>query len=104
MFSDAPAGIAQEITGPPLALLRVAQTASLAVIPILVTALFLAGPASNWYEVTFWILKVVGLLLLLGVIDMVSARAGSDRVLRWSLGLGGGLALAGFILIWVGVS
>jgi len=104
MFSEAPAGIAHEITGPPLALLRVAETASLAVVPLLLIALFLAGPASNWHEVAFWLLKVLGLLILLGTVDILSARARSDRVLRWSLGAGGGLALAGFVLIWLGMS
>ncbi|MBU4301275.1 MAG: NADH-quinone oxidoreductase subunit H [Actinobacteria bacterium] len=104
MFSEAPAGIAQDITGPPLALLRIAETASLAVAPLLLTALFLAGPASNWYEVAFWVLKILGLLLLLGIVDLVSARARSDRLLPWSLGVGGGLALAGLVLVWLGVS
>lgn len=104
LFSDAPGGVAQDISGPPLALLRMAETASLFVVPLLLVALFLAGPASNWYEVSFWALKVVGLLVLLGVVDMVSARARTERLLLWSVGAGGGLALAGLVLIWVGVS
>lgn len=103
-FSDAPGGVAADLSGPPLAALRMSEAASLFVVPLLVVALFLGGPASTWYEVVFWVLKAVGFLLLFGIADLMSARLRSDRVVLWLLGAGSALALAGLLLVWVGVA
>jgi formate hydrogenlyase subunit 4 len=104
LFGDPPAGIDSDISGPPLAVLNVSQLALYFLTPLLVVTLFLAGPSSSWYEVVFWALKVAGVIVVLGIVDVVAPRIRSGRALAWSLALGGGLALVGFVLIWVGGS
>jgi formate hydrogenlyase subunit 4 len=103
-FSDAPAGILDDVSGPPLSFFIAGGTAALFVVPLVLVALFFAGPAGNWYEVVFWALKALGIFVLLALVDVVSARARASRVLLWGAGIAGALALAGFILIWTGVS
>ena len=103
-FSDAPAGICCDISGPPLALLRVAEMASFIVVPLLIVALFLGGGASASYEVVFWGLKLAGLFMLLGLFDQVSARMRADRVLLWLVCAGSACAVVGLVLVRSGVS
>ena len=103
-FSDPPAGLAAEISGPPAAFLVAARGGALVVVPLLLIALFLAGPAGSPLQVLFWVLKVVGLVLLLGIADAVAPRARSDRVLLWCLIVGGAMAALGLVLVWLGVS
>lgn len=103
-FSDPPGGIASDVSGPPLAMLRLSDSASLFVAVLLMAALFFAGPASAPYEIAFWGLKVAGLAVLLGVVDMVSPDLSPPRALALSLGVGGTLALAGLVLVWIGVA
>jgi NADH:ubiquinone oxidoreductase subunit H len=104
LFDEPPGGVTADLSGPPLALLRLSETAGLVVVPLVLVLLFFAGPHSQWYEIAFWGLKVLGLIILLGVVDLVLPRARSDRAFVWSLAAGGLLALAGVILVWVGVS
>ena len=66
--------------------------------------LFFAGPAVSWYQVIFWALKVLGILILVLLVDLLSSRAGSRTVIRWGIGAAGTLALLALILTWIGVS
>ena len=102
LFEDPPGGIASDMSGPPLAMLRISDTASLFVAALLLAALFFAGPASTFLEVAFWALKLAGLAVLLGVVDIASPGLGSKRSLALSLGAGGAFALAGLVLVWIG--
>lgn len=102
-FGDAPGGIAWDTSGAPLALLRLSEAASLFVVPLLLVALFLAGPVSNWYEAVFWGLKLTGIFLLLALFDTASAGLRSDGVLSWLLGAGSLVAIVGLLLIRFGV-
>lgn len=104
LLDDPPGGIASDLSGPPLAMLNMSQIALYFVVPLLLVVLFLAGPASTWHGIAFWVLKVGSVVVILGVFDLVSSRARSGRALAWSLGVAGGLALAGLVLVWIGVS
>lgn len=104
LFDDPPGGVLCDVSGPPLAMMRLSETAYFFVAPLLIAALFFAGPASTWYEVAFWALKVAALVILLGVADLVSPRLRSGRALAWTLGAGGALSVAALVLVWVGVS
>jgi L-iditol 2-dehydrogenase len=42
-FADPPGGIAHDISGPPLAFVRISETAAYFVVPFLITVLFFAG-------------------------------------------------------------
>jgi formate hydrogenlyase subunit 4 len=103
-LSDAPAGILDDVSGPPLSFFAAGETATLFVIPLVLVALFFAGPAGNWYEIVFWALKALGIFVLLALVDVVSARARASRALLWGAGIAGTLALAGLVLTWIGVS
>lgn len=96
-------GTAEGLSGPPLATLLAAEAAMLFVSPLLVVSLFLAGGAGTWYEVGFWALKVLGVLALSGVADAVTARFAGKRALVVLSVAGCAAALAGLLLIWVGV-
>ena len=102
LFDDPPLGIAADISGAPLAMLGMSAVAALFVAPLTVAFLFFAGPASTSLEVSFWVLKVAGLVIVLGAVDAVSPRMRSRRALGWSAGLGGLLALAGLVVAWIG--
>jgi hypothetical protein len=104
LFDDPPGGVTSDLSGPPLAILRLADTAALIVVPLVLVLLFFAGPYREWYEIAFWGLKVLGLLIVLGAVDLVFPRMRSSRAFIWSLALAGTLALAGLGLIWAGVS
>lgn len=103
LFADFPGGIAADVSGPPLAVSRVSQSACLFVIPLLLVALLFAGPFTIWYEVIFWALKVAGVVMILGIVDGVTKRQPTPRAKWWLLFGGGVLALAGLILVWLGV-
>lgn len=103
-FSDAPGGILADVSGPPLAFFAAGRIAALFIAPLLIVALFLAGPAGRAYEIVFWVLKVAGVVLLLSVADALSARAGARAVAVWGVGFAGGLAVAGLVLTWIGVA
>ncbi|MHB8894764.1 MAG: NADH-quinone oxidoreductase subunit H [Candidatus Geothermincolia bacterium] len=98
-----PGALMDDVSGPPLAFFFASDLAMLFVAPLVVVMLFFAGPAAHWYQVIFWALKVVGVLVLLGLVDVVSSRARANRVAAWGIGLSGALALAGLILTWIGV-
>ena len=93
-----------DVSGPPLALFIAGGTAMTFVLPLVLVTFFFAGPASHWYQVVFWALKVLGFLILLGLTDVLAARASSRRALAWGTVVAGGLGLAGLILVWIGVS
>lgn len=103
-LSDAPGGILDDVSGPPLSFFVAAETAALFVLPLVLVALFFAGPAAHWYEIVFWGLKTLGIFVLLALMDVVCARASSRRTLIWGAGLAGAVALAGLVLTWIGVS
>lgn len=92
-----------DVSGPPLAFFLAGNAAMLFVAPLVLVALFFAGPASHWYQVLFWFLKVLGLLVLLAIADAALSRACPRRVAAWGIGFAGGAALAGLILVWIGV-
>ncbi len=102
LFDDPPGGITADMSGPPLAMLRLSDAASLFTAALLLAALFFAGPASTVAEVAFWVMKVAGITLLMGLVDIVSPELGSPRALALALGAGGVLAVAGLILVWIG--
>lgn len=103
-FSDAPGGILDDVSGLPLAFFTAAETAALFVAPLVLVALFFAGPAARAYEIVFWVLKVAGVVVLLGVVDLVFARMNSRLALVYGAGVAGGLALIGLVLTWAGVA
>ncbi|MFH1150735.1 MAG: NADH-quinone oxidoreductase subunit H [Actinomycetota bacterium] len=103
LLSDPPSGAISDISGAPLALVCLGEGATLFLAALLPVALFLAGSASTWYGLAFWALKVAGLVLLAGVLDLLFARSASRRAAFWALGAGGVLSLAGLVLIWLGV-
>lgn len=103
MFTFQPGDITTEFSGVPLAMLCASQTCALLVMPLVLVSLFFAGPASNWLEVLFWILKVTGALILMVLFDYMSSAAQRFRIFYWMVGFGGALALASFVLVWVGV-
>lgn len=103
LFSDPPSGMASDLSGAPLAMARLGEGASLFLAALLPVTFFLAGSASNSYGLVFWALKVMGLLLLMGVLDLAFARSGSGRAVLWALGVGGTLALTGLLLVRLGV-
>lgn len=92
------------LSGPPLAALQVSDAAMLIAAPLLVVSLFMAGGASNFYEIAFWALKVLGVVVLCGVIDAVACRFARRRALAFVSGAGCAAALAGFLLVWIGAS
>jgi hypothetical protein len=92
-----------DVSGPPLAFWMGGSLAMMFVAPLTVVVLFFAGPSSNWYQVVFWALKVVGVLILLGLADVLSSRASARRVLLWGACVGGSVALAGLVLTWIGM-
>ncbi|PKQ28733.1 MAG: hypothetical protein CVT63_01095 [Candidatus Anoxymicrobium japonicum] len=100
----APGGLLDDVSGPPLAFFAASESAMLFVVPLVLVALFFAGPCARWFAVVFWGLKILGVLLLLALIDTVFARASSTRALVWGAGGAGGLALIGLVLTWIGVS
>lgn len=97
-------GTAADLSGAPLALSSMGDSALLVVAPLVLVALFLAGPSSTWYDVIFWVLKVAGMFLVLAVADLVFPRLTQSRAALWMLGAGGVLALAGLALVWAGVA
>ena len=99
-----PGGILDDVSGPPLAMFAGAEAAALFVLPLVIVTLFFAGPAASWYQVVFWALKVLGILILLLLLDLLSARSGSRTVVRWGVGAMGLIALLGLVLTWIGVS
>lgn len=103
-LSDAPGGLLDDVSGPPLAFFIAGETVGLFVIPLVLVALFFAGPAAHPYEIIFWGLKVLGVFVLLALVDVVSARARSRSALIWGAGAAGAIALAGLVLTWIGVS
>ncbi|MBN1289689.1 MAG: NADH-quinone oxidoreductase subunit H [Actinobacteria bacterium] len=103
LFTFQPGDIASEFSGAPLAMLCASQTSALIVMPLIFIALFFAGPASNWLEVVFWVLKVAGAVILMLSVDFMSARAERLKIFYWMVGFGGTSALAAFILTWIGV-
>ncbi len=104
LFDEPPGGVTSDLSGPPLAMLRLSDAATLIVVPLVLVLLFFAGPYKAWYEIAFWGLKVLGLLIVLGAVDLVFPRMRSNRAFLWSLTVAGALALAGLGLIWAGVS
>lgn len=102
--AGSPGGMLDDVSGTPLAMFAGAGAAALFVVPLVIVMLFFAGPAGNWYEIIFWALKVLGVLVLLLLVDLVSARAGSRTVTRWGVGAMGFIALLGLVLTWIGVS
>ena len=102
-YTTGPGALLDDVSGPPLAFFLAGDVAMMFIAPLAIVTLFFAGSAAHWYQVVFWALKVLGVLLLLGLIDVVSSRAGTRRVIAWGICLGGGLALAGLILVWIGV-
>ena len=97
---DAPVRLA----GPPLAVLEASDVAMLAVVPLLITALFFAGGAGTWYQVAFWALKVLGVLVVSGAVGAACARLKGSHALAVLPGVGCALALAGLIMVWTGAS
>lgn len=102
-FSYGPGDISGNCSGVPLALLCSAETCGLFVMPLLLVALFFAGPASTWLEVLFWVLKVAGVFVLMLLLNYLTHRVTGRSVLYLMCGLGGILALIAFVLIWFGV-
>jgi hypothetical protein len=96
-------GLLDDVSGPPLAAWLGASAAMLFVAPLTVVVLFFAGPSATWYQVVFWALKVAGVLILLGLTDVLASRASARRVLLWGAGAAGIVALAGLILTWIGL-
>lgn len=92
-----------DVSGPPLAFFYASHLAMLFVAPLVIVVLSFAGPAAHWYQVGLWALKVLGVLVLLGLVEVVCARARASRVAIWGIGFAGSLALAGLILVWIGV-
>lgn len=104
IFSEPPCGIASELSGPTLAFERASGLAGIFVGAFLLVAVFLGGPASTWYEVLFWFLKIAAVVLLAGVVDSFFARMSSRRALVWMLAGSGGLAVLALALTWAGVA
>ncbi len=75
--------ILDDVSGPPLAFFLAGNQAMLFVATLVLVAFFFAGPASNWYQVVFWALKVIGVLVLLGLLDVLAPRMRSGRALLW---------------------
>lgn len=104
LWAELPSGYPCDISGAPLVMVRASESSMFLLAPLLLVVLFLAGSAGRWYEVVFWALKVFGLLLVLGVVDLLSPRLRSGRAAVLSLVWSGTFALAGLVLIWLGVS
>ena len=88
VLSDVDLVYAHDLSGPPLAMVRISETVAYFVVPFLITVLFFAGPASTWYEVVFWVLKVLGVFILLAVGHVIFARVRTGSVRTWLLGAG----------------
>ena len=99
-----PGALMDDVSGPPLSFFIAGGLAMTFVVPLVLVALFFAGPAAHWYQVIFWALKAAGFLILLGLVDVLCARASSRRALVWGAGIAGALALAGLVLVWSGVT
>jgi len=102
--SGSPGGMLDDVSGPPLAMFAGSEAAALFVVPLVIVTLFFAGPSASWYQVLFWALKVLGVIILLLLIDLLSARCDSRTVIRWGVGAAGLIALLGLVLTWIGVS
>jgi hypothetical protein len=91
------------IPGPALAAMRASEMAMLVTAPLLLVALFLAGPAGNWYESLFWALKVIAILAATALACRAAAGWRARALEPYLAGAAAVLALAGLALVWAGV-
>ncbi len=92
------------LSGVRLSLQRGGRAAQLFVAALVVCALFLAGPASTWYEVLLWALKVAGLVGVFTLLELGFGRLGA-RVPASRAGAAAFiLAAAGLALTWAAVA
>lgn len=96
--SGSGAGGEGEPAGVKLALDRCGRAARLFVTALLICALFLAGPASNWHEALSWALKIAGMVAVFALLELALRGLAPRLKVGWTAAAPLALAVAGLAL------